>query len=84
MGWDMGGEGLGVLAGLPVGGGTACRLLSSVVTTAIVVLSMRRVATGAEGGPSPDGSRPVGGRKCKKLRDPAAKHFRATWLEAVP
>lgn len=33
---------------------------------------------------SDDGSRPVAGRKCKKLRDPAAKHFRATWLEAVP
>jgi hypothetical protein len=33
---------------------------------------------------SDDGSRAVAGRKCKKLRDPTAKHFRATWLEAVP
>jgi hypothetical protein len=33
---------------------------------------------------SDDGSRSVGGKKCKKLRDPAAKYFRASWLEAVP
>jgi hypothetical protein len=29
---------------------------------------------------SDDGSRAIGGRRCKKLRDPAAKRFRAAWL----
>lgn len=30
---------------------------------------------------SDDGSRPLGGRKCKKLKDPGARRFRAVWLE---
>lgn len=31
---------------------------------------------------SDDGSRAVAGRRCKKLRDPAAKYFRGAWLES--
>jgi hypothetical protein len=40
-------------------------LLSSVVTTAIVVLVMRRVAGGAESGHSPEGSGPVGRHRAR-------------------
>jgi hypothetical protein len=32
---------------------------------------------------SDDGSVKVGGKRCKKLKDPAAKTFRAVWLEPV-
>ncbi len=30
---------------------------------------------------SDDGERPVGGRACKKLKDPAAKRFRGVWVK---
>jgi hypothetical protein len=33
---------------------------------------------------SDDGERPMGGRVCKKLKDPAARQFRAVWLADRP
>ena len=53
-------------------------------------LNIEAIATvTTEAGPrllllSDDGSRDMGGRRCKKLRNPAAKRFRGVWLEAAP